>query len=74
MFVKHEVEKSTLDMAKMEERFVKLAETVEERKIKIEDGILTNRTDLARFPSPTTDTSGDRKINPKTYSNFTSSE
>lgn len=67
--VKHEVEKRSRDKAKMEERFVKLAEAVEEKKIQMINGILTKRFDPSRFASPSTDISEDKKTKPKAYSN-----
>lgn len=52
-FVKDEVEKNSLNKGRTEEQFVKLAEVVENYKIKIEDGILTKPVDAARSPKPT---------------------
>lgn len=46
-FGKHEVEKKTLHKAEMEELSVQLAEVVEEKKIKIEDGMFTRKIDAA---------------------------
>lgn len=66
-FIRTEVEKVFLDSTKMEELFSKLAETVAEKKIKIEDEILTKRIDWARFSSPQTDISDDKKASTKTY-------
>lgn len=40
-FIKHEIEKKSVDKSKMEKRFVKLAKAFEEQKIKIEDEIPT---------------------------------
>lgn len=45
-FVKHDVKKNSLDEAKMEKRFVKLADAAEEKKIKVEGVILTREIDL----------------------------
>lgn len=42
-FVGHEVEKNSINKAKMVDRFVKLAAEVEKRKVKVEDGISTRR-------------------------------
>lgn len=44
-FVKQEVEKNSVDNTKKGKRFVKLAEAVEEQKIKVEDEIATRNID-----------------------------
>lgn len=44
-FVKHKIDKKNIDKVKTEEGFVKLAETVEKKKIKIEYRIPTKRID-----------------------------
>lgn len=51
-FAKHEVKKNFLDKAQIEKRFVKTAEDVAEKKIKVEEGIPTRNIDLARSLSP----------------------
>lgn len=61
IFVKHKVEQSSLGKAKREERFSKLAEAVDEKEIKINDGGLTKRTDPVPSPSPVTDIPSDNK-------------
>lgn len=61
IFVKHEVERNSIDKTKMKERFVKLAEDVVEKKIQIEDRIPTKGNDLVRSPSPPTDVAKDKK-------------
>lgn len=71
MFDKYEVEKNSLGKVKMERRFVKLPETVMERKIKKEDGIQTGIINLAISPGHPTDISDDKKNNPKSHRNFT---
>lgn len=38
-FVRHKVEKNCLDLISTKNRFVKLAETAEKKKDKVEDGI-----------------------------------
>lgn len=63
-FIKKEFKRSSLDKAKIEERFNKMAETVMEEKISEEDGILTKRMDSAQSKSPPTDISGDKKTSP----------
>lgn len=50
-FVKQEVEKNSLDKSKMERRFVKIGEVVEEKNNKVENQIPTKRVDTARSPS-----------------------
>lgn len=47
----HEIEKSSLDKAKIEKRFVLLAEAVREEMIKTGDGNLTRKIDPARYSS-----------------------
>lgn len=42
-FVKHEDEKNYLDDIRMEERFLKLAEAVEKRRVGVENGVLTKK-------------------------------
>lgn len=60
-FVKHEIEKSSLDKGEKEKPFEKLPEAVEEKKINIENGILTKRKDSVWFPSPPESISNDKK-------------
>lgn len=55
----------------LEKWFVELAEAAGEKKIKIEEGILTRRIDSARSPSPRIDISDDIIANPKSYSSYT---
>lgn len=50
-FFKHKVETNFLHKAQMENRFVKLSEPVEEKKIKVEDGSRKRRIGSARSPS-----------------------
>lgn len=51
-FIKHEIEKNSLDKAKMARRFVKLSEAVKEKKLKTEDRIPTRTIDSAWSPVP----------------------
>lgn len=73
-FIKHELEKNSLEKAKMKERFNKLAESANEKNIKEEDGILTKKMDSVPSPSPSTETSDDKKSNTMAYSTSTSSD
>lgn len=52
---------------------MKLAEAVEEKIIKVEDGVPTRETDTALFPGPPIDISDSRVANPNAYSPPTSS-
>lgn len=70
----HEVEKRSLHKTNMEEPFVKLAEAVEQRKMKVEDGIPTRRIDTTQSLSPLTDISEDIVGSPTTYSTAKSSD
>lgn len=58
---KHEVEKYSFDKAKIQGQFVTLSETVEEKKGNVKEGITTERTDPAQFPSSQTDIFDDKK-------------
>lgn len=66
-FVKHEVKKNFLDGANIEERFVKLAAAVKEKKIKVKGGVSTKRVDSARFPSSPTDIFYEKKTSPRPH-------
>lgn len=64
-YFKHEVDDNSLNKAMIEKRFVKPAEAVEEKKIMIEEGIPTKRTESVRFPSPPTKISNGEEITGK---------
>lgn len=66
-FIKHKVEKSSVDKARIEEQPNKLSETVHDKQMKIEEGILTEKVDAARSLNPPKDISDDSKTSPKTY-------
>lgn len=73
-FIKREFEKSSCENANIEERFVKLVEARDEKKIKEEDQILTKKGDSDRSLSSSTDISGDTKTNRRACSTLTSSD
>lgn len=56
----------------MQKRFVKKAETAEEKKFVVEYKMMTRRIDAARVPSPQTEISDDKVTKSKTYSTATS--
>lgn len=60
-FIYREVEWGSLKRAQMEERFIKLADKVDEKETKAEDGIPTSKIGSARFQSPQTDISDNKK-------------
>lgn len=60
-FIKHNVAKCLLDMAKMEEQFRTIAEAVDQRKIKIVERILTEIIDSVRSQRPPKDISYENK-------------
>lgn len=72
--VKRGVEKNSIHTENMDARFVKLADSVEERRMNVENGILTRRIDSTRTESPPTDVSDDRTANASAYSNYTFSQ
>lgn len=73
-FIKHEVKNGSLAKAIMEERFNLCAETVDEKTIKIEDGIPSKITSSIQSSNPPTDISDDKETIPVTNSTATSSD
>lgn len=61
MFIKHESENRSLEKVKREERYVKLDEAVDERKVREEDMIRTKKRYSVRSFSPATDISDHHK-------------
>lgn len=72
-FFKQEVEKNSLNYAKLKKRFVTLAESIEEKELKVEDGVPMRKIGLDRSPSPFTDISDKKKASLKEYCNERSS-
>lgn len=68
-FNKHKIEKHFLENTKMEERLYKLAERVNETKVKYEDRIPKMKMDLVLSLSLLTEISSYNKTNPIGYSN-----
>lgn len=56
-YLKHEVEKNSLGKVNTKERFAKLTQPVEEKKVKVGGGIPTTIIDLARASGPPMDIS-----------------
>lgn len=73
-FVRNKAEKRFLEKTEMNPYQSVSYKTAADHKKKAEDESLLQNMDWVRSPSPSTDISHDKRMNPKAYSNFMSSE
>lgn len=73
-FIQRKVENGSFEKAIIEERLYRLAEAVDEKKIKEEDKISTKKINSNPSPSPRTDMSDYNKNNQTAYITLTSSD